>query len=331
MVENWNSANSSILYGKGGEVASNRLADQELSVLALHLLQISMVYVNTLMIQNLLGHPDWSGRLGEVDRRALSPLLYAHINPYGQIELDMANRLRLAGVINQRKENVGFSYHAAEMACPDGDRGYLALRNPVNISMPKYGKKRTAFLTARIGYARVSTDDQELSLQRDALADCDRIFEDKATGVSTERSGLRSALDYARAGDVIVVWRLDRLSRSLKDLIEMVGNLEERSIGLQSIHESIDTTSSVGKLVFHIFGALAEFERNLIRERTQAGLKSARARGRLGGRPKALDRSKRELAVKLYKERNHTVSEICNLMGVSRPTLYSYVKEARNG
>ena len=186
-------------------------------------------------------------------------------------------------------------------------------------------------MTERIGYARVSTDDQDLSLQRDALIDCGRVFEDKGTGANTDRSGLRAALDYARSGDVIVVWRLDRLSRSLKDLIELVGDLEKRSIGLQSLHENIDTTSSVGKLVFHIFGALAEFERNLIRERTQAGLKSARARGRLGGRPKALDRSKRELAVKLYKERNHTVSEICGLMGVSRPTLYKYVKDARNG
>ena len=183
-------------------------------------------------------------------------------------------------------------------------------------------------MTERIGYARVSTDDQDLSLQQDALADCDRIFEDTGTGANTDRIGLKAALDYARPGDTIVVWRLDRLSRSLKDLIEMVGHLEERSIGLQSMHESIDTTSSVGKLVFHIFGALAEFERNLIRERTQAGLSSARARGRLGGRPKALDRSKRELAVRLYKERNHTVDEICGLMGVSRPTLYKYVKES---
>ena len=183
-------------------------------------------------------------------------------------------------------------------------------------------------MTVRIGYARVSTDDQDLSLQRDALADCERIFEDKATGANTERSGLHAALDYARSGDVLVVWRLDRLSRSLKDLIEVVGNLEERSVGLQSMHENIDTTTSVGKLVFHIFGALAEFERNLIRERTQAGLDSARARGRLGGRPKALDQSKRQLAVRLYEERQHTVAEICSMMGVSRPTLYKYINDA---
>lgn len=186
-------------------------------------------------------------------------------------------------------------------------------------------------MTELVGYARVSTDDQDLSLQQDALKECDRVFEDKGTGSNTDRPGLKAALEYLRSGDVLVVWRLDRLSRSLKDLIEMVSVLEERSIGLQSLHESIDTTSSVGKLVFHIFGALAEFERNLIRERTQAGLNAARARGRLGGRPKALDSSKRKLAVRLYRDRDHTVAEICKLMGVSRPTLYKYIKEEVNG
>ena len=132
-----------------------------------------------------------------------------------------------------------------------------------------------------------------------------------------------------RLGDTLVVWRLDRLGRSLKDLIQLVGELDERGIGLRSLQESIDTTSSSGKLVFHIFGALAEFERNLIRERTRAGLQAARARGRKGGRPKALDESKRGLAVRLYLERRHTVREICNLMGISKPTLYSYVAAAQ--
>ncbi len=116
------------------------------------------------------------------------------------------------------------------------------------------------------------------------------------------------------------VWRLDCLSRSLKDLIEMVTLLESRGVGLKSLHESIDTTSSSGRLVFHMFGALAEFERNLIRERTQAGLKAARARGRLGGRPKALDSDKRALVVKLYEEKKHTLDQICKMMGISKPT-----------
>lgn len=181
-----------------------------------------------------------------------------------------------------------------------------------------------------IGYARVSTDDQNLNLQHDALtsAGCDEIFEDHMSGAKSERPGLKEALKYLRKNDVLVVWRLDRLSRSLKDLIEMVTYLESKNIGLKSLQESIDTSSTSGKLIFHIFGALAEFERNLIRERTNAGLAAARARGRLGGRPKSLNKEKQALAVKLYNEKEHTVKEICSLLGISRPTLYKYVAAA---
>ena len=188
-----------------------------------------------------------------------------------------------------------------------------------------------------IGYARVSTDDQSLHLQKDALleARCEQIFEDQMGGAKAQRPGLQKALDYARSGDTIVVWRLDRLSRSLKDLIEMVGNLEERGVGLKSLHESIDTSSSTGKLVFHFFGALAEFERNLIRERTQAGLKAARARGKKGGRPQALKEEAQKMAVQLYNEedgqgnKKYTVLQICKTMGISKPTLYKYIEAAR--
>ena len=182
-----------------------------------------------------------------------------------------------------------------------------------------------------IGYARVSTDDQNLNLQRDALnqAGCDQIFEDQLSGAKAERPGLYEALKYARSGDTLVVWRLDRLSRSLKDLIEMVTRLESNGVGLKSLQETIDTTSSSGKLIFHIFGALAEFERNLIRERTQAGLRAARARGRKGGRPKSLSKDKQLLAVKLYDEKQHTVNQICEMMGISKPTLYKYIEAAR--
>lgn len=178
-----------------------------------------------------------------------------------------------------------------------------------------------------IGYARVSTDDQNLHLQHDELkkAGCEKFFEDKITGSKIERPGLDAAIDYACDGDVIVVWRLDRLSRSLKDLIEVVSDLESKSIGLKSIHESIDTTSSSGKLIFHIFGALAEFERNLIRERTHAGLKAARARGKMGGRPKKLTAEKAKLAQDLYNERTRTIKQICELVGISKPTLYKYL------
>lgn len=182
-----------------------------------------------------------------------------------------------------------------------------------------------------IGYARVSTDDQNLDLQKDALnrAGCNCIHEDRLSGAKAERPGLKSALDYVRAGDAIVVWRLDRLSRSLKDLIEMVALLESRGIGLKSLQESIDTCTSSGKLIFHIFGALAEFERNLIRERTHAGLQAARARGRKGGRPKSLDSDKRALAVRLYDEKGHTVDQVCKMMGISKPTLYKYIEAER--
>lgn len=181
-----------------------------------------------------------------------------------------------------------------------------------------------------IGYARVSTDDQHLDLQRDALvqAGCLKLYEDRESGTKAMRLGLALALEVLREGDTLVVWRLDRLGRSLKDLIALVETLEARGIGLKSLKENIDTTSSGGKLVFHLFGALAEFERTLLRERTQAGLTAARARGRRGGRPKALDPAKRKLAVRLYRERQYSIAEICRLVGISKPTLYSYLAEA---
>ena len=179
-----------------------------------------------------------------------------------------------------------------------------------------------------IGYARVSTWDQSLTLQIDALeeAGCERVFRDQVSGIVNTRPNLNQALNFARSGDTLVVWRLDRLSRSLRDLIETVTLLESRGVQLKSLHESIDTASSSGKLIFHLFGALAEFERNLIKERTLAGLQAARARGRKGGRPPSLNSEKQELAVKLYSEKNHSVNQICQIMGISKPTLYKYVR-----
>src|SRR5438067_11357133 len=139
-----------------------------------------------------------------------------------------------------------------------------------------------------VGYARVSTHDQTLNLQQDALEKigCTKIFTDIISGAKAERKGLQEAIDYVREGDTLVVWRLDRLGRSLKHLIDTITTLNNRKIGFKSITENIDTTTSGGKLIFHIFGALAEFERDVIKERTKAGLQAARARGRLGGRPK---------------------------------------------
>jgi DNA invertase Pin-like site-specific DNA recombinase len=181
-----------------------------------------------------------------------------------------------------------------------------------------------------IGYARVSTDDQNLALQRDALAaaGCEKIYEDKTSGAKAERPGLALALEVARAGDTLIVWRLDRLGRSLKDLIALAEGLDKRGVGLKSLKEALDTTSSGGRLIFHMFAALAEFERDLVRERTQAGLTAARARGRLGGRPKRLTPEKRRLVVQLYRAKEHSIAEICRLMGISKPTLYSYLAEA---
>jgi DNA invertase Pin-like site-specific DNA recombinase len=179
-----------------------------------------------------------------------------------------------------------------------------------------------------IGYARVSTHEQNLDLQKDALqaAGCEKIFVDEVSGAVAARPGLQQAIDTLRAGDVMVVWRLDRLGRSLRNLIELIGALEERKVGFRSLQESMDTSSSGGKLIFHVFGALAEFERNLIRERTNAGLSAARARGRKGGRPKRLNDQRRKLAVQLYRDGKHSVDEVCQMMGISKPTLYSYVR-----
>lgn len=181
----------------------------------------------------------------------------------------------------------------------------------------------------KIGYARVSTFDQNLDLQKDALekAGCERIITDTASGKNTERPGLKTIKTILRKDDVLIVWRLDRLGRSLRDLIEWMNYLEKQGVALKSLEESIDTSSATGKLIFHIFGALAEFEHNLIRERTQAGLAAARARGRLGGRPKSLNEKQRKLAVKLYNDKEVSIKEICEMMGISKPTLYGYIRE----
>ena len=181
-----------------------------------------------------------------------------------------------------------------------------------------------------IGYARVSTDDQNLHLQNDALqkAGCEKIYTDQLSGGTTERPGLTTVFEVLREGDSLVIWRLDRLGRSLKHLIAMIDQLDKRKIGLKSLTENIDTSTSGGRLIFHIFGALAEFERQLIRERTQAGVNAARARGRQGGRPRALDSNKKNLALRLYQEKKHSIAEICKMMTISKSTLYNYLAEA---
>ncbi|MGD9153727.1 MAG: recombinase family protein [Gammaproteobacteria bacterium] len=180
-----------------------------------------------------------------------------------------------------------------------------------------------------IGYARVSTHDQNLGLQEDALknAGCKEIFQDIASGAKTERPGLEEAMAYLREGDTLIVWKLDRLGRSIQHLIQTIKTLNERKIGFKSLQENIDTTTSGGKLIFHIFSALAEFERDLIAERTQAGLKAARARGRLGGRPPLLDNRQINRMIEMYDEGKNTVAEICKIYSISRPSFYNYLKK----
>ena len=181
-----------------------------------------------------------------------------------------------------------------------------------------------------IGYARVSTHEQTLSLQQDALgkAGCERLFTDTASGAKADRPGLEEVVEFARNGDTLVVWKLDRLGRSLPHLIETIRQLQERGIGFKSLTEQIDTTTSGGKLIFHVFAALAEFERDVIGERTNAGLAAARARGRKGGHPRAAslnDAKKVALAQRLYEDRNNSIDDVCKTLRISRATLYRYL------
>jgi DNA invertase Pin-like site-specific DNA recombinase len=178
-----------------------------------------------------------------------------------------------------------------------------------------------------VGYARVSTGEQNLDLQADALkqAGCSKIFTDQMSGAKADRPGLQAAFAFVRTGDTLIVWRLDRLGRSLKDLLQKVEDLQQRQVGFRSLHESIDTTSSVGKFQFHVFSALAEFERDLIRDRTMAGLRAARARGRLGGRPRRMTPEQVKMASHLMQDPAIDVKEIVRTLGVSRSTLYRYV------
>lgn len=182
-----------------------------------------------------------------------------------------------------------------------------------------------------VGYARVSTHDQDPALQLDALekAGCERVFTETASGAQRDRPELKAALDYMRPGDTLVVWRLDRLARSMKQLIETVEGLENREVGFRSITESIDTTTSGGKLVFHIFGALAEFERTIIQERTRAGLAAARARGRTGGRPPVLDEKDKAAAIALLRDPEIPVKEVARRLGISLAALYHHFPGGR--
>ncbi len=177
-----------------------------------------------------------------------------------------------------------------------------------------------------IGYARVSTKDQDLSLQNTALgkAGCDRIFEDKASGAKNSRPGLKLAFEVLRENDILVVWKLDRLGRSVKDLVTIVGDLENRGIHFKSLTDNIDTSTTSGRFFFHVMASLAQMERELMIERTHAGLESARKRGRVGGRKRAMTDSKIESAKRLLADGIPT-KDVAKDLSVSVPTLYRWL------
>lgn len=184
-------------------------------------------------------------------------------------------------------------------------------------------------MTRLIGYARVSTQDQELNMQLDALKQigCVKIFSDKASGAKTARPGLDECLKYLQANDILVVWRLDRLGRSIKHLILLIEQLKQRNIAFKSICEGmIDTTTASGELIFNLFSCLAQFERRLLQDRTNAGLAAARARGRLGGKPPMSNTDVRVLnAKKMYQDHNMSIRDICKILKISRSSFYRYI------
>ena len=183
-----------------------------------------------------------------------------------------------------------------------------------------------------IGYARVSTPEQSLDLQLDALekAGCERIYKEVVSGVRSEKKELSEALKILREGDTLIVWRLDRLGRTLKTLIELVNDLKEKGVYFKSVMDSIDTSTAIGQFFFHVTGSFAELERNLIHERTMAGLAAAKARGRVGGRPKAIDAKTFNTALKMYQSKDFKVSEICSTLKISRRSFYRYMQKSVN-
>jgi len=183
----------------------------------------------------------------------------------------------------------------------------------------------------KIGYARISTTDQKMHLQIDALekAGCENVFRESASGSKTERAELESAFEKTTSGDTLVVWKLDRLGRSLRDVIDFVERLSQKGVGFQSLTDGIDTSSPTGKFFFHIIGAFSELERDLIRERTRAGLIAAKKRGRVGGQPRAIDPKTFKSALSLYKSNDLSIREICTSLNINSRTLARYLAKYR--
>jgi DNA invertase Pin-like site-specific DNA recombinase len=203
------------------------------------------------------------------------------------------------------------------------------LVSEINVAQPRLSKGYATLegMAHLLGYARISTGDQHPDLQVDALkaAGCYRVFVDTASGALAARPALNQLLDQLRPGDTLVVWKLDRLGRSLRHLVDTIAALADRGVGFRSLQEQVDTTTPGGKLVFHIFAALAEFERDLIQERTSAGLAAARARGRTGGRPALMTEPKIRLAREMYASKQYTVAAIASALGVSRASIYRHL------
>ena len=203
----------------------------------------------------------------------------------------------------------------------------------INVAQPalSHGSATLPRMGHLLGYARVSTTDQQPQLQVDALqrAGCYQVFNETASGARADRPTLAQVLDQLRPGDTLVVWKLDRLGRSLRHLVDTITELAERGVGFRSLQEAIDTTTPGGKLVFHVFAALAEFERDLIRERTSAGLAAARSRGRQGGRPPVMTAHKLRVAQEMYHSGQYTVTAIAQALGVSRASIYRYLTDDR--
>ena len=242
---------------------------------------------------------------------------------------------RLTGGARKGAKHVARHARAGARAAGDLDRRHQA---PVARPEPRSGRTAAAPDSAsdgdtppgggqRIGYARVSTRQQDPALQLDALkqAGCARIFRDVGSGTIRKRPQLEDCLDYLRAGDTLVVWRLDRLGRSLRHLVDVVAQLEQRRVAFHSLREAIDTATPAGKLQLHIFASLAEFERELIRERSQAGREVAKAAGRLGGRPVKLTPEKRAAALTMRERGDMTMAQIARALGVGRTTLYEHL------
>ena len=182
-----------------------------------------------------------------------------------------------------------------------------------------------------IGYARVSTIDQNLELQLDALKNigCEKLFEDKVSGSKSDRPGLNRALNELRVGDTLVVWKLDRLGRSLRNLIDLINDLHAKKIMFRSIQDGIDTSNPIGQFFFHVTGAFAELEHSLIKERTNAGLNAARARGRTGGRKPSLNNKQIQMLLRIYNDRSASINEICEQFKISRKTFYRYIEKSK--